>query len=64
MGKAKNNYFSGQGIYGSPLPSGLNHLRAPENPEFKTPAIREREGGAIEPWSPPGNQDLVPPTVT
>jgi hypothetical protein len=49
MAKAQNNIYRRQGIYGSPLPSGLKDLKAPENPEIVTPDISKRSGGAIEP---------------
>ena len=53
--------FNKQGIYGAPLPSGLNNLRLPRNPEMSTPSTVKRAGGAIESrGSGNKNEDLLP----
>jgi surface protein len=52
------NFFRGQGLYGSPLPSGLERLRHGTNPRLNIPSVVNREGGTIPPWTPPGNPDL------
>ena len=51
MSKQGNKFFTGQGLHGSPLSSGLNDIRYPENPEFRTPNINLIDGGII-PWEP------------
>jgi len=56
-----NNLFNKQGIYGSPLPSGLNNIRIPKNPEMSTPETVKRSGGAIESRNSGNkNGDLLP----
>jgi len=55
------NLFSRQGIYGAPLPSGLNNLRLPKNPEMSTPSTVKRAGGAVESRNSGNkNEDLLP----
>jgi len=56
-----DNVFKRQGMYGAPLPSGLNGLRLPKNPRMSTPATVKRAGGAIESRSSGDkNNDLLP----
>jgi len=56
-----DNAFKRQGMYGAPLPSGLNNIRLPKNPRMSTPATVKRAGGAIESRSSGNkNKDLLP----
>ena len=57
MPSVYDNIFNrGQGIYGGAISTSLNGKPLPENPKIVTPAIVERDGGAIEGWEP-GNQN-------
>ena len=60
MSTRGNIFYSSQGIYGSPLATGLNTKKVPTNPKIVTPDISKRNGGSIENWKPGNNNsDLL-----
>ena len=59
-----NIFNKGQGLYGSPIPSGLNNMKYPENPKIEVPEIYKRDGGSIKGWEAGSENDDLLENVT
>jgi hypothetical protein len=61
--KRRGIYFNQGGVYGSPLPSGLERLRLPNNPQVIIPETVKRNGNGITDVKPGGNNDILPSPI-
>jgi hypothetical protein len=59
--KRRGVYFNQGGMYGSPLPSGLERLRLPNNPQVIIPETVKRNG--ITDVKPGDNNDILPSPI-